>query len=78
MTAGESSVVVAGETAHCAPPHKMQALLALLCCHSSQGLSKQTFTSNVESRINHAAFFLAKRREEKSNSSKKKPQRNEI
>lgn len=70
MTAGEGSVAVAGETAHCVPPHKKQALLALLCCHSMQGLSKQTFTSHVERRINHAAFFLAKRREKKSSSSK--------
>lgn len=62
MAAGEGSVAVAGEAARRAPPHKKQALLVLLRCHSMQGLSKQTFTSNDESRINHADFFLAKRR----------------
>lgn len=62
MAAGEGSVAVAGEAARRVPPHKKQALLVLLRCHSMQGLSKQTFTSNDESRINHADFFLAKRR----------------
>lgn len=66
MAVGGGSVAVAGEAARCVPPHKTQALLALLCSHSTQGLSKQTFTSNVESRINHAAFFLAKRRGKKN------------
>jgi len=63
--------VVEVEAARRVPPDANQALLVLLLLpFCTGGGSKQAFTSDVESKINHLAFFLSKRRKKKSSSSK--------
>lgn len=57
------------EAARHVPLTQTRRFLYFCCCHSKQGrgagrgvLSKQTFTSDIESKINHLACFLTKRR----------------
>lgn len=52
-----------GSSMACSSWGKHQALLVLLLLPSLlRGVSTQTFTADVESKINHLAFFLSKRR----------------
>lgn len=65
MTAGEGSVAVAEETAHCVPPHKKQALLALLAAIPCRGFLSRLSHPMLKAELIMQPFSL--QREEKKN-----------
>lgn len=60
-----------GSSTACSSWHKPGTSCSSRAAVLPRGVSKQTFTSDVESKINHLAFFLSKRRKKKSSGIKK-------